>query len=109
MRVYIEIRQGRSWYFIAAKQIYTNHYFEGSLGLTILTDATEGSMESGCWLMYMNRSRADGLGGWFSSVKRLIVESRLRSSMQRHFKTTKAKLETNYHADESAESNHDER
>ncbi|MEO8661903.1 MAG: hypothetical protein ABI693_25780 [Bryobacteraceae bacterium] len=53
---------------IATKQIWASHYYEGSLGLTVLVDAHPGT-----YLVYLNRSRIDllkdaGLKRWF--VKR---------------------------------------
>ena len=58
---------------IASKQIYANHYFDSSLALTAflsIPGTTSG------YLFYENRSRADGLGGAFSGLKRGIIENR---------------------------------
>jgi hypothetical protein len=62
---------------IASKQIYANHYFDSSLALTVflsIPGAAPGSSSS--YLFYENRSRADGLGGVFSGLKRGMVENR---------------------------------
>ncbi len=59
---------------IASKQIYANHYFNGSQALTAfvkIPDATQGA-----FLVYENRSRADGLGGPFGKIKRSVVEKK---------------------------------
>jgi hypothetical protein len=69
-----------------SKQIYANHYFNSSLALTgFVTVAGPTS-----YLVYENRSRADGLSGPFSKFKRGLVESKalegLRSILQ-HSKT----------------------
>jgi len=58
---------------IASKQIYANHYFDSSLALTAFLTVPGAS--SG-YLFYENRSRADGLGGAFSGLKRGIIENR---------------------------------
>jgi len=58
---------------IASKQIYANHYFDSSLALTAFLNIPGAS--SG-YLFYENRSRADGLGGAFSGLKRGIIENR---------------------------------
>jgi hypothetical protein len=58
---------------IASKQIYANHYFDSSLALTAFLSVPGAS--SG-YLFYENRSRADGLGGAFSGLKRGIIENR---------------------------------
>ncbi len=59
---------------IASKQIYANHYFDSSLGLTAFVNIPGAN--SGSFLLYENRSRADGLEGMFSKIKRGIVEDR---------------------------------
>jgi len=59
---------------IATKQIYANHYFDSSLGLTAFVNIQGAS--PGSFLLYENRSRADGLEGMFSKLKRGIVEDR---------------------------------
>lgn len=56
---------------IAAKQIYANHYFNGSLALTAFVKIPEGA-----YLVYENRSRADGLEGPFGKLKRGVVEKK---------------------------------
>jgi hypothetical protein len=57
---------------IVSKQIYANHYFDSSLALTAFI-SLPNSTES--YLLYENRSRADGLGGPFGKIKRGIVEN----------------------------------
>ena len=69
--------------FVAAsRQLYGSHYFDASLGITILLDDS-GHPSAGSYLVYVNRSRLDALGGFFGAVKRLIVRSRTRSAMSR--------------------------
>ena len=68
---------------IASKQIYANHYFDSSMALTAflhIPGATPGSYLS--YLFYENRSRADGLGGVFSNLKRGVVENRALDSVK---------------------------
>jgi hypothetical protein len=59
---------------IASKQIYANHYFDSSLGLTTFVNIPGAS--SGTFLLYESRSRADGLEGMFSKLKRNLVEDK---------------------------------
>ena len=59
---------------IASKQIYANHYFNGSLALTAFVKVADASQ--GAYLVYENRSRADGLGGPFGKLKRGVVEKK---------------------------------
>jgi hypothetical protein len=96
--IYKALRDGRVWYFIVSKQIYASHYFEGSLGLTVLVTRSKESPGSGFWMMYFNRSRADGLRGWLAGVKRSLVLLRLPSSMREHIKLVKERLELRYRA-----------
>jgi hypothetical protein len=65
-------------YAAASKQIYSSHYFDASLGLTIVL-RDEAGPES-AYLVYANRSRIDALGGIFGGVKRAIVRSRARAA-----------------------------
>jgi hypothetical protein len=67
-------------YAAASKQIYGSHYFDSSLGVTILLDVPSGS-NAGMFMAYVNRSRLDALGGFFGGLKRTIVRSRTRSAM----------------------------
>jgi hypothetical protein len=59
---------------IAAKQIYANHYFNGSLALTAFVKTSDASPAA--YLVYENRSRADGLEGPFGKLKRGVVEKK---------------------------------
>ena len=65
-------------YVIASKQIYASHYFDASLGLTVLLRDRSGPPEL-TYLVYVNRSRVDIFGGVFGGVARAIVSSRARS------------------------------
>ena len=49
-------------YVIASKQIYASHYFDASLGLTVLLRDRSGPPEL-TYLVYVNRSRVDIFGG----------------------------------------------
>ncbi|HUE85697.1 MAG TPA: hypothetical protein VMO26_06430 [Vicinamibacterales bacterium] len=65
-------------YAAASKQLYGSHYFDSSLGLTLLLrDSDPGSTV----LVYVNRSRIDALSGFLGGLKRAIVRSRARSAM----------------------------
>ena len=78
---------------IASKQIYATHYFDASLGLTVLVRRGEGP---GYYLMYLNRSRADALKGGFSGLRRAVVEGRTVDGMKKNLFLTKQKLEAGY-------------
>jgi radical SAM superfamily enzyme YgiQ (UPF0313 family) len=62
---------------IGSKQIYAMHYFDASLGLTLLVpDRTSTSPAT--YVVYLNRSRIDLFDGLFGGVARRIVAGRAR-------------------------------
>lgn len=73
---------------IASKQIYANHYFNASLALTAFVRVPEGA-----YLVYENRSRADGLEGPFGKIKRGVVEKRAVEGLRAILEQSKASLE----------------
>ena len=75
---------------IASKQIYADHYFNSSLGLTAFVNISGASPES--FLLYENRSRADGLEGMFSKLKRGIVEDRAVDGLKGILEQSRANL-----------------
>lgn len=65
-------------YAIGSKQIYAMHYFDASLGLTLLVpDPTAPTPAT--YVVYLNRSRIDLFDGLFGGVARRIVAGRARS------------------------------
>jgi hypothetical protein len=65
-------------YAIASKQIYAMHYFDASLGLTLLVpDRTSTSPAT--YVIYLNRSRIDLFDGVFGGIARRMVAGRARS------------------------------
>ena len=64
---------------IGSKQIYAMHYFDASLGLTLLVpDRTSATPAT--YVVYLNRSRIDLFDGLFGGVARRIVAGRARSA-----------------------------
>lgn len=78
---------------IASKQIYANHYFEGSLALTWIVDAETEAGKTGSYLIYFNRSRMDALRGGLSWLKRYLARGRIREGLVKNIRLTKEKLE----------------
>jgi hypothetical protein len=75
---------------VASKQIYANHYFNAFLALTAFVNvpgATNG------YLVYENRSRADGLEGPFGKIKRGVVEKKALEGLRGIIAQSKASLE----------------
>ena len=73
---------------IASKQIYANHYFNASLALTAFVRVPEGA-----YLVYENRSRADGLEGPFGKIKRGVVEKKAVEGLRTILEQSRASLE----------------
>lgn len=73
---------------ISSKQIYANHYFNASLALTAFV-----RMQDGAYLVYENRSRADGLEGPFGKIKRGVVEKKAVEGLRTILEQSKASLE----------------
>ena len=73
---------------IASKQIYANHYFNASLALTAFVRVADGA-----YLVYENRSRADGLEGPFGKIKRGVVEKKAVEGLRAILEQSKASLE----------------
>ena len=58
-----------------SSQIFANHYFDSSLGLTAVVSFPKDAAASDSYLLYTNHSRADSLASSFSRVKRGLVEA----------------------------------
>jgi hypothetical protein len=67
-------------YAIASRQIYGTHYFDASLGLTVLVRDRSGPAPA-LYLVYLNRSRVDVFGGILGGVTRHIVTAKARGTV----------------------------
>ncbi|HEV8427319.1 MAG TPA: hypothetical protein VGQ41_05365 [Pyrinomonadaceae bacterium] len=76
---------------IASEQIYANHYFNASLALTAFVRVPDAP--NGAYLVYENRSRADGLEGPFGKLKRGVVEKKAVEGLRSILEHSKARLE----------------
>jgi hypothetical protein len=68
-------------YAIASKQIYGTHYFDASLGLTVLVPVRSAPSPA-TYVVYVNRSRVDVFRGMFGGIARRIVTSKARSTVE---------------------------
>jgi hypothetical protein len=80
---------------IASKQIYANHYFEASLGLTVALSASQDPDPS-FYLLYFNRSRSDALHGGFSGLARGQVKSRARKGALENLVNVQRSIEAQF-------------
>jgi hypothetical protein len=76
---------------IASKQIYANHYFNASLALTAFVRVPDAP--NGAYLVYENRSRADGFDGPFGKIKRGVVERKVVEGLHTILERSQASLE----------------
>jgi hypothetical protein len=87
---------GISGYWIASSQIYTTHYLSGSLGITGFIEVEEGDLTRARYLLYLNRTRTESLGGFLGPIKRAIAGRRARGGMEETLTYTRARLEGVY-------------
>ena len=78
---------------IASKQIYANHYMNGSLALTLLLSEDTDLKKPGFYMMYINRSRTDMLGGLLAGLKRSVAKSRSTAALKENLGLIKKRLE----------------
>ena len=62
---------------VAGKQLFSSRYMNGALSLMAISTGAGG----GHYLMYLNRTTVDLLGGLFGGLKRSILESRVADEM----------------------------
>jgi hypothetical protein len=90
IRIYKRERGSGPQILIAAKQIYANHYFDSSLALTAFVNFPGANPAT--YLIYENRSRADGLQGAFGKIKRGVVEGKAVAGLKTILESSKANL-----------------
>src|SRR5215217_3177937 len=76
---------------VASKQIYANHYFNAFLALTAFVNVPGAT--NGSYLVYENRSRADGLEGPLGKIKRGVVEKKALEGLRGIISQSKASLD----------------
>ena len=73
---------------VTGTQLFATHYYYASLGLTYLVGGEERR-----YLVYVNRTELDVLGGFFGSLKRAVLDSRLRRDVARLITGLRGRLE----------------
>jgi hypothetical protein len=76
---------------IASKQIYANHYFNASHALTAFVSVPDAAQRA--FLVYENRSIADGLDGPFSKIKRNVVEKKALAGLKTILEQSRTSVE----------------
>jgi hypothetical protein len=91
VRIYKRNREVGPQVLVASKQIYANHYFNASHALTAFVNVPGASQ--GAYLVYENRSIADGLEGPFSKLKRGVVEKKAVEGLRAILDHSRSSLE----------------
>ena len=73
-----------------SREVFATHYRNASLGLTALTEDASGRR----YLVYVNRSQLDLLGGLFGAWKRSVLEGRLKSESAAVFSEIRRRIES---------------
>jgi hypothetical protein len=89
--IYRNSQRSVSQVLIVSKQLYADHYFESSLGLTAYLTITGPAPET--YLFYENRSRLDGLEGPLGKIKRGVIEDRALASLTSILNQSKLRLD----------------
>ena len=82
---------------VVGKQIFASRYLNGALSMSALT-TTDGGQR---YLVYLNRSTVDVLGGLFGGIKRAMLESRLSGEMPELIARLRGRLERSRHVSRS--------
>jgi hypothetical protein len=79
-------------YAVASKHLYGAHYYDSSLGLTVLV-RDRSSTSPATYVAYLNRSRVDIFHGLFGPVARKIVSGRARATVADQLARLKLRLQ----------------
>jgi hypothetical protein len=80
-------------YAVALKQIYSSHYFQSALDLTVCVRDTDRPNQRGFYLITLKGSQQAGLTGIKGGIVRHVAVGKTRSSLERALATIKQKLE----------------
>jgi hypothetical protein len=78
-------------YAVAVKQLYSSHYFESALDLTVCERDQEG--RGGFYIVTLKGSQQAGLTGFQGSIVRKVAVDKTRSSLEKALAAMKEKLE----------------
>jgi hypothetical protein len=81
-------------YAVAIKQLYSSHYFEAALDLTVCLNDTGNPDRPGFFLITLKSAQQAGLTGLKGGIVRKVAVDKTRSSLERALASIKQKLET---------------
>src|SRR6516225_8639056 len=91
--VYRGTRSTEPAYAVAVKQLYSSHYFETALDLTVCVRDADGRSQRGFYLITLKGSKQAGLTGLKGGIVRKVAVDKTRSSLERTLVSIKKKLE----------------
>jgi len=92
--VYHGTRPTEPAYAVAVKQLYSSHYFQAALDLTVCVRATDSPGQRGFYMITLKGSQQAGLTGLKGGIVRKVAVDKTRSSLERTLVSIKQKLET---------------
>lgn len=92
---------GSDWTWAASKQLYADHYSDGSLGMTLMVEAPPENGRPSFYLVYLNRTQSDSLQGFFAFLIRGFIRDRARSELSDELERMRTRIQTLWNADHS--------
>lgn len=90
---------GSDWTWAASKQLYADHYSNGSLGMTLMVDAAPENGRPSFYLVYLNRTRSDSLRGFFAFFIRGFIRGRARGELSQELERIRTRIQTLWNDD----------
>jgi hypothetical protein len=81
-------------YAVAVKQLYSSHYFESALDLTVCVPDRQAKKQPAFYLITLKGSQQAGLTGFKGGIVRKVAVDRSRSSLQKSLVAIKMQLES---------------
>jgi len=78
---------------VAIKQLYSSHYFEAALDLTVCVKDQSTPQRNGFYLITLKGSQQAGLTGFTGGIVRKVAVDKTRSSMEKVLVAIKGQLE----------------
>lgn len=83
--------RGRPAVLVLGKEVFATHYRNGSLGMTAVV---RDHVRDVSYLVYVNRSQVDVLGGLFGGLRRKLIEGRIKSESAQLLARVRDRLES---------------
>jgi hypothetical protein len=75
---------------VISRQVYASHYMSGAIGVTALVQSDDLAR---LYLVYVNRTHLDVMGGFLAPVKRAIIEGRVATETAGVFTELRRRIE----------------